>query len=109
MYRYLVFLFLLANIVAAQPQDNTQTEVVFRSVNVIPMDQERILQRQTVIVKNGRITWMGPDSQAKPAPGAIIVEASGKYLIPGLAEMHAHVPPIDDIEPMKEVLTLFLA
>jgi imidazolonepropionase-like amidohydrolase len=28
--------------------------------------------------------------------------------MPGLAEMHAHVPPVDDIEPMKEVLTLFL-
>ncbi|WP_317170112.1 amidohydrolase family protein [Rhodocytophaga rosea] len=30
-------------------------------------------------------------------------------LIPGLAEMHAHVPPVDNLEPMKEVLTLFLA
>ena len=29
--------------------------------------------------------------------------------MPGLAEMHAHVPPVDDIEPMKKVLTLFLA
>ncbi len=33
----------------------------------------------------------------------------GKYLIPGLAEMHAHVPPIDDMEPMKDVLFLFAA
>ena len=31
----------------------------------------------------------------------------GKYLLPGLAEMHAHVPPVDDLEPMKDVLKLF--
>jgi imidazolonepropionase-like amidohydrolase len=109
MLRYAFLLLVLANIGMAQPQDNSQTEIVIRFVNVIPMDQERILQRQTVIVKNGRIMWMGPASQARPAAGAIVIEAEGKYLIPGLAEMHAHVPPIDDIEPMKEVLTLFLA
>jgi imidazolonepropionase-like amidohydrolase len=40
---------------------------------------------------------------------AVVIDGKGKYLMPGLAEMHAHVPPVDDLEPMKEVLLLFAA
>jgi len=86
---------------------HAQTEYVFRSVNVIPMDKETVLPDQTVVVKNGRITAIGTEKNTKFSKQAIIIDAKGKYLMPGLAEMHAHVPPIDDIEPMKEVLLLF--
>jgi imidazolonepropionase-like amidohydrolase len=82
-------------------------ELVFTHVNVIPMDRERILQDQAVVVKGGKIVSVTDASKAKYAKDATVIEARGKYLIPGLAEMHAHVPPIDDIEPMKEVLLLF--
>ncbi|UHG89654.1 amidohydrolase family protein [Spirosoma oryzicola] len=84
-------------------------EIVFRSVNVIPMDQERVLENQTVVVKAGTITALGNAGTIKFSKDALIVEAKGKYLMPGWAEIHAHVPPIDDLEPMKEVLTLYLA
>ncbi|UFH56851.1 amidohydrolase family protein [Spirosoma sp. KNUC1025] len=88
---------------------NGQREIVFRSVNVIPMDRERVLENQTVVVKNGRITALGNEGSVKIPDAALIVDAKGKYLTPGWAEIHAHVPPIDDIEPMKEVLILYLA
>ncbi|NJO03236.1 MAG: amidohydrolase, partial [Bacteroidia bacterium] len=71
------------------------------------MDQEQVLENQVVVVSNGRILEIAPASQAKFSPEALVIEAHGKYLIPGLAEMHAHVPPVDDLEPMKKVLTLF--
>ncbi|MBL7857463.1 MAG: amidohydrolase family protein [Cyclobacteriaceae bacterium] len=90
-----------------QPIDSRTREIVFRSVNIIPMDEDRIIENQTVIVKNGKITAIG--TRLKHAADAEIIEAKGMYLMPGLAEMHAHVPPIDDIEPMKEVLILFAA
>jgi len=82
-------------------------EIVFHSVNVIPMDKERVLSNQDVVVKDGRIVAIGDAGKMKFDKDAIIVDGQGKYLIPGLAEMHAHVPPIDDIEPMKNVLSLF--
>ena len=109
MIRLTCLLMLLLSVVAAQPIDNSQREIVFRNVNVVPMDRDRVLQNQTVIVKNGVITYLGEASKSKPSKEALVVDATGKYMIPGLSEMHAHVPPIDDIEPMKEVLTLFLA
>ena len=88
---------------------NRQRDIVFRGVNVIPMDRERVIENQTVVVRNGRIAAMGNAKSVKVGKGALVVEAAGKYLTPGWAEIHAHVPPIDDIEPMKEVLTLYLA
>ncbi|WP_428657550.1 amidohydrolase family protein [Runella sp.] len=87
---------------------NGQREIVFKSVNVIPMDQERVIENQTVVVKNGRITALGDDAKVKFNKDALVINAKGKYLTPGWAEIHAHVPPIDDIEPMKEVLILYL-
>ena len=106
-----IFLFLAPSIIlpAQELVSNRQRAIVFKSVNVIPMDQEHVLENQTVVVKDGKITALGNDGNVKFSKGALVVDAKGKYLTPGWAEIHAHVPPIDDIEPMKEVLMLYLA
>ncbi len=65
----------------------------FVGANVIPMDRERVLENQTVIVRDGRIAEMGPAPSTRVPRGAVRVEARGKYLLPGLAEMHGHIPP----------------
>ena len=92
----------------AQPSADSQSnEIVFRSVNVIPMDKEGVLENRVVVVRNGKIAAIGDGNTTKWSKGATVIDAKGKYLIPGLAEMHAHVPPVDDLEPMKEVLQLF--
>ena len=90
---------------------NAQTpdgETLFRNVNVIPMTEEKVMKNQDVLVKGGEIIAIGNTGNVKFKKDASIIEGNGKFLIPGLAELHAHVPPVDDLEPMKEVLTLFL-
>jgi hypothetical protein len=67
-----------------------QAPVVFTGVSVIPMDREAVLANQTVIVEDGRITYVG-GRKAAPA-GATSIDARGKFLMPALAEFHAHVP-----------------
>lgn len=74
--------------IAADAQAQT---VVFENVNVIPMDRERVLERQTVIVRDGRIAAIGPAAGAKIPAGATRVDGTGKFLLPGLAEMHGHL------------------
>src|SRR5687767_2175665 len=69
---------------------SSHAPVVFQGVSVIPMDRETVVPNQTVIVENGRITHVGGQ---RPAPaGATVVDARGKFLMPGIAEFHAHVP-----------------
>ncbi len=87
--------------------DSRQRELVIQSVTIIPMDEERIIPNHTVVIKDGKISAIG--SNVKYSKSALVIDGKGKYLIPGLAEMHAHVPPIDDLDPMKEVLFLFAA
>lgn len=110
--KYFLSLFILTLFSSVQAQsltDSRKQEIVFRSVNVVPMDSERIIENQDVVIKDGKVTSMGSTGKVKYAKGALIVEAKGKFLMPGLTEMHAHVPPVDDLTPMKEVLILFAA
>ncbi|GAB3641621.1 amidohydrolase family protein [Spirosoma arcticum] len=103
-----LFVLLTSSGFAQELVSNRQRDIVFRGVNVIPMDRERVIENQTVVVRNGKITAMGNAAAVKFGNGALVVDAKGKYLTPGWAEIHAHVPPIDDIEPMKDVLMLYL-
>lgn len=103
-----VFLFLFVTSCPAQePTVIKNREIVFHSVNVIPMDKEQVLENKVVVIKGGKITAIGDLQKTKWSKEALVIDGKGKYLIPGLAEMHAHVPPVDDLEPMKEVLLLF--
>lgn len=63
----------------------------FVGVNVIPMDRERVLSDQTVIVRNGLIAEIGDAKKVKVPSGALVVDGKGKYLIPGLVDMHTHL------------------
>lgn len=105
----LTLLILLVNLGARAQQviDSRQREIVFTNVSVLPMDSEKVSPNQTVVVKNAEIVAIG--TQVSYSKDALVIDGKGKFLMPGLAEMHAHVPPVDDIEPMKEVLLLFAA
>jgi len=74
---------------------NPQT-TAFVNVNVIPMDTERVLENQTVIVAGDRITAVGPVAEVTVPDGADIVAGNGAYLMPGLADMHVHLEFDDD-------------
>lgn len=75
---------------AASVAISAQT-TVFVGVNVIPMDRERVLPNQTVIVHNGVIADIGDARKVKIPKDATRVDATGKYLIPGLVDMHTHL------------------
>ncbi len=65
--------------------------IAFVKVNVILMDHERILQNQTVIVRNGVISEIGDAKKGRVRKDAQRVDGSGKFLIPGLADIHVHL------------------
>ena len=67
-------------------------DVAFVNANVLPMDAERVLEGRTVVIDDGRIAAIGPAAEVGPAEGVEIIDAAGGYLLPGLAEMHGHLP-----------------
>src|SRR5262249_8270233 len=81
----------------------------FVHVNVVPMDGRRVLLNQNVTVKDDTIASVEPASAAAPS-GAQVIDGLGKFLMPGLGEMHAHLPePSDPPEYMRTTLTLYVA
>jgi hypothetical protein len=62
-------------------------------VSVLPMDRERVLEGYTVIVRNGAIETLGPADKVSVPQDAVRIDGRGKYLIPGLTEMHTHLSP----------------
>jgi hypothetical protein len=79
------------------------------NVTVVPMDRERLIPGQTVIVRGGRISAIAPTGRIKVPAGATVIPGRGRYLMPGLAEMHAHVPPGTDQQWIDDVLFLYSA
>ena len=55
------------------------------------MDRERVLANQTVVVKNGVIVEIGNAKKVKLPKDAARIDGHGKYLVPGLVDMHTHL------------------
>lgn len=106
MFSLLAFTSALSSI-AQSDTLSPRRQIVFRDVNVVSMQDNRIIKGQVVVALGGKITAIGRRNKIRYDKDALVIDAAGKYLMPGLAEMHAHVPPTDDLGPMKEVLMLF--
>ena len=76
----------------AQAAGDTARLVAFTDVTVVPMDRERLLERQTVLVRGDRIAAIGAADAIRVSAGTVRVDGRHKYLMPGIAGMHAHVP-----------------
>lgn len=73
---------------ARAPRSGT---TAFVHANVVPMDSDRVLRDQTVVVEAGRIRAVGPSASTTVPPGARRIDCAGGWLTPGLADMHVHV------------------
>ena len=67
------------------------TPLAFVDVQVVTMQSAAILPHQTVLVRDGRIEWLGPSSERTPPPDAVVIQGGGRYLMPALIDMHVHL------------------
>jgi imidazolonepropionase-like amidohydrolase len=66
-------------------------------VTVIPMAGDSVIPEATVVVRDGRIAAVGAAAEVRVPPGARRVDGRGKFLIPGLADMHTHLYSDGDV------------
>lgn len=97
----------LASPGAAQPSRGAlATEsFVITNVGLIAMTADTLVRDATVIVRNGRIAAAGPAASVRVPAGVRVIDGRGKYLIPGLADMHTHLfadgPAPDSLAPYE--------
>ncbi len=78
--------------------------LVIENVTVLPMDSERVLKDHTVVVEGRRIVALGPTASTKTPDDATRIDGRGKFLLPGLTEMHAHFLGPQGIQQYGEAL-----
>ncbi len=97
----------LLDISSATEPGAQSAATAFIGVNVLPMDKESVLANQTVVVTDGKIASITAADKAQLRAGAVKVDGTGKYLMPGLGELHAHIPG-DTASDADVERTLFL-
>jgi hypothetical protein len=81
---------------AVHADDGPAQTTAFVHVNVVPMDRDRVLADQTVIVEGDKILAMGSGLPA-PTHAQVIDGHKTAYLSPGLADMHTHSETPNDL------------
>jgi imidazolonepropionase-like amidohydrolase len=106
----LIFMTCVAGSAQAGKADSGRV-FAFVGVSVVPFDRERVVENQTVVVRDGRIVEVGPAGKTKVPAGATSIDGRGKFLMPGYADMHAHLYPGEGAanDLAAQQLTLYLA
>jgi imidazolonepropionase-like amidohydrolase len=89
-----------SGVAAVGPGEENGHAFAFEHAAVVTMSSEQVLPDHTVIVSGTRITSVGPSASAQVPAGAIRIDGRGKYLMPGLADMHVHIYDANDFKLM---------
>src|SRR5258708_26296316 len=94
MRKWLLFSFLCSSLPAFAQKDSS---LALTHVTVIDCNGAPAQPNSTVVVAQGHITAVGPSDASKIPLGTRVVDATRKFLIPGLWDMHGHLTdPTDD-------------
>ncbi|NIB44893.1 amidohydrolase family protein [Pseudomaricurvus alkylphenolicus] len=96
--RYLLVIASLLSMSGAMAND-----YVIENVNLVPMTEEVVKKNHSVLVKSGKIAKICKQARQCLDGGAQRIDGSGKYLIPGLADMHAHTSHIPELAKKNPV------
>lgn len=90
-FRSVLSFALVAALCAQVMAQSRAKPIAFTNVTVIDATGKPAMANMTVVVVGDRITEIGPRSKIKNPKNALVIDARGKFLIPGLWDMHAHV------------------
>ncbi len=100
--RIILVLLFLSKVVFSQ-------NLILKNVTVIPVNHDIAITNCNVYISNGKIEKIQASNVKQLMKGYTVMDCSGKFLVPGLVDMHAHFPGKDDPIKLEEYLRLNLA
>ncbi len=91
----------------ASPGIPGKAPLLIEDVTVLDLERDTRERGRDVLIVDGRIARIA--RQIEAPDGARVIDAEGHFLLPGLAEMHAHIPGADNPDFRDRVLFLYLA
>ena len=83
-YKFLFTLFAITISLAAVSQ------TYITNVTIIDVVKQKLIPSQTITIKDNVIANIQPSSKVKVPEGAVIIDGSGKFLMPGMTDAHVH-------------------
>jgi imidazolonepropionase-like amidohydrolase/Tol biopolymer transport system component len=66
--------------------------VALRGARIVTMKGDEVIEKGTIVVEGNRIVAVGADGAVQIPAGAHVVDATGKTIVPGFVDVHAHGP-----------------
>ena len=102
--------FFLAVLFNAEGKKNPEPErLIFTNVNVVNTRDGGVEEGVTVVITKGRITGVGKVGFVPEQRNIQVINANGKYLIPGLWDMHVHSAFVSPAWDEKVIYPLYIA
>lgn len=87
----------------------SDTATLISNINIVDVRNGTILENHQIVIDSGKIKRIVASIQ-NPEKYTLGIDGKGKYVLPGLAEMHAHIPPPSTSkERLEETLFLYLS
>ena len=99
----------LSTFLSAQSLPAPQESLIFTNVNIVDTGEGRVERNMTVVIEQGKIRSIARFGLIAGGHGMRVVNAAGKYLIPGLWDMHAHTAERRASWDEKVIYPLYLA
>jgi len=77
-----------------------RSTIIIKDANIISMNDEKLSGLKSILIKDGKIVQIDDYVKIKKTKTAYIIDAKGKYLMPGLADMHVHLPTAARIDTL---------
>lgn len=84
-------------------------DLVLVGANIIDVETGKIIENGIIAIDNDQISFVGRTSSHDDHEGQIEIDLPGKYIIPGLWDMHIHIEGKDLIEDNKALFPLYIA
>ncbi len=85
------------DIAVEAPRHRPKGSAVLSGARIITMKGDEIIEKGDIVITDNRITAVGPKGKVAIPAGAKIVDVSGKTIMPGLVDVHAHMWPPRDV------------
>lgn len=81
------------DVVVDLPRHRSKGTAVLTGARIITMNGNEVIERGDIVVTDNRIVAVGPKGQVTVPAGAKVIDMSGKTIIPGFVDVHAHMWP----------------
>jgi imidazolonepropionase-like amidohydrolase/Tol biopolymer transport system component len=71
--------------------DKPKGTIVLKGARIITMNGDKVIENGTIVIKENKITAIGASDEVKTPFRANVIDVSGKTIMPGIIDVHAHV------------------